>query len=191
MTQLTPRTKELVQGFAAASLSTNTSPNKTPTSAPNNNNIPQANDNAASPSVRATLLSPPNPPTSGTSSTPVKTAATESSQTEEEGNPSFYSTRQPGPSQRSSSLPTTSNPPPASRLPPIPSNDALILKVSHHLLIDYATAAKFHQAIISSTDASITPASSEYFECVGAPYPLLYPQAISVLGVVFNISVYI
>ena len=189
MTQLTPRTKELVQGFAAASLSSNTSPNKTPTSPPNNdnNNIPQVNDNTASPNVEVTVLSPPSLTASGTTSAAVKTNTTEPPQTEEEGNSSFHSTRQPAPSQHSF-VTTTRNPPPVSRLPPIPPNDALILKISHLLLIDYATAAKFHKAIISSTDASITPASREYFECVGAPSPILYPQAVSILGVVLNIS---
>ena len=190
MTQLTPRTKELVQGFAAASLSSNTSPSKTPTSPPNNdnNNIPQVNDNTASPNVGGTVLSRPNLPVSETTSAAVKANTTEPPQTEEEKNSTFHSTRQPAPPQHSF-VPTTRNPPPVSRLPPIPSNDALILKISHLLLIDYATAAKFHRAIISSTDASITPASSEYFECVGAPNPVLYPQTVSELGVVFNISV--
>ena len=182
MTRLTPRTNELIQGFAAASLSTNTSPNKTPTSAPNTNNIPQANDSTASPNVEATDH---NLPASRTTSAPVKPNATEHPQTEEEGNASIHSICQSAPSPPNF-IRTTSSRPPISRLPPIPPHDALILKISHLLLIDYTTAANFHRAIISSSDAALTPGSSEYFEYVGASKS---PPLILVLEIEYNINV--
>ena len=180
MTRLTPRTNGLVQGFAAASLSTNTSPTENPTSPPNSNKIPQANDNTRSPALEA--ITPPRPKYTdiGTPSKPLKTTPTSQQQKESEKQSTPRSTRESAPSPPSITR-TTSDRAPVSMLPPIPPNDPLILKISHHLLIDYATAASFHRAIISSSDTGITPGSSQYFEYVATLRPpkhplLIYPQ---------------